>query len=88
MEKVKVDEYEVIQDLNNGVFKCLRNGEEWRDLTGDNLILSLINEIQELREQNKSMLEDVDFLNCLQACGVDNWNGYDEAHEMMREDNE
>ena len=24
-----------------------------------------------------------DFLNCLEACGVDNWDGYYEAHEMM-----
>ena len=25
------------------------------------------------------------FLECLEACGVDNWDGFDFAHEMMEE---
>lgn len=32
-----------------------------------------------------SMQEDCDFLSCLEACGVDNWSGYDEARKMFRE---
>lgn len=33
------------------------------------------------------LMEQVEFLNCLEACGVDNWNGYADAHEMMMEEN-
>ena len=29
-----------------------------------------------------------EFLDCLEACGVDNWRGYAEAVEMMEELNE
>lgn len=31
--------------------KCLRNGEEWRDLLGDNLIFWLCERIEELEEE-------------------------------------
>jgi hypothetical protein len=31
--------------------------------------------------------EDSDFLSCLEACGVDNWQGYEEAQEMLEEEN-
>lgn len=36
----------------------------------------------------KSLLEKVEFLECLEACGVDNWNGYSDAHAMMVENAE
>ena len=32
------------------VYECLRYNEPWRDLTGDNLILALIQEINDLQE--------------------------------------
>jgi len=32
-------------------FKALRYDEEWRDLVGDNLVLAMFYEIQNLREQ-------------------------------------
>ena len=32
------------------------------------------------------MQERIEFLNCLEACGVDNWDGYGDAHEMMDEE--
>lgn len=50
MYEINLDngKYRVIEDLNNGVFKALRHGEEWRDLTGDKLILSLVNEVERL----------------------------------------
>lgn len=86
MGNLVIGEYEIIEDLQNGVFKCLRNGEEWRDLVGDNLILSLVELIRDLAEENESMSEDVNFLSCLDACGVDNWSGYSEAWQMMREE--
>ena len=30
--------------------------------------------------------EDSEFLSCLEAAGVDNWEGYSYAQEMMEED--
>lgn len=36
---------------DRGVMKALRYGEQWRDLTGDNLVAAMFNEIQELREE-------------------------------------
>lgn len=53
MYVINLDEgkYTIIQDLNNGIFKALRYREEWRDLIGDNLILSLVHRIEELEEQ-------------------------------------
>ncbi|UZV39677.1 hypothetical protein APT65_00074 [Trabzonvirus APT65] len=37
-------------------------------------------------EDYEEMLEDQIFLQCLQAAGVDNWDGYSDAQEMMEED--
>ena len=31
---------------------------------------------------------DQDFLNCLAAAGVDNWEGYEYAQELMDDDDE
>lgn len=33
----------------------------------------------------ENLLEDSKFLYALKACGVDNWEGYDEARKMMRD---
>lgn len=30
--------------------------------------------------------KDSDFLSCLQSAGVDNWNGYDYAVELFKEE--
>lgn len=44
--------YTVIYDENNQYpMKCLRYGEEWRDLVGDNLIFWLCAKIEELEEK-------------------------------------
>ena len=41
--------YTVMYDENNQYpMKCLRYGEEWRDLVGDNLIFWLCAKIEEL----------------------------------------
>lgn len=32
------------------------------------------------------MLEDSNFLGCLEACGVDNWPGYEHALDMYQEE--
>lgn len=34
------------------------------------------------------LIKDSDFLDCLLACGVDNWQGYDDAVEMYEEEGE
>jgi|694.fasta_scaffold01889_69 hypothetical protein len=33
----------------------------------------------------EELVEDSDFLDCLRACGVDNWNGYSDARQMYNE---
>lgn len=35
-----------------------------------------------------SLVKDSEFLSCLEACGVDNWNGYGDACKMLEEDSE
>jgi hypothetical protein len=40
------------------------------------------------REEYASLLEDSNFLNCLEACGVDNWQGYDYAREMYNHEDD
>lgn len=36
----------------------------------------------------ESLLEDKEKLDCLEACGVDNWGGYSDAMEMFYEEEE
>lgn len=36
-------------------------------------------------EELKQLRLDRDFLECLKACGVDNWEGWDYAWEMFHE---
>ncbi|MGE7271398.1 hypothetical protein ACQKK5_08060 [Brevibacillus panacihumi] len=40
------------------------------------------------QSEYESLLRDSEFLSCLEACGVDNWQGYSDAREMMEEDSE
>lgn len=55
--------YTVIHQ-NGTNFRALRNGEPWRDLTGDGMTLALVQRIQELeeREQHNAALFQVDEL--------------------------
>ena len=39
-------------------------------------------------EELAQMREDIEFLECLKAAGVDNWEGYGDAWEMMNEEEE
>jgi len=50
-------------DNDRFVFKCERYKEPWRNLTGDNLMLSLVYRVQELEEK----LNEIE--NCL-VCGA------------------
>jgi hypothetical protein len=38
------------------------------------------------REEYLTLKEDANFLACLEAVGVDNWEGYSEAAEMFNSD--
>lgn len=38
---------------------------------------------EEFRAELEKVQEDSEFLNCLKSCGVDNWDGYSDAQEMM-----
>lgn len=46
---VKVGEYEVSHTCGSN-FVARRNGELWRDLTGDNLVLALVQRIEQLEQ--------------------------------------
>ena len=43
--------YEIIlnQAPDDYQFKCLRHGEEWRDLVGDGMVLALVQTVEQLR---------------------------------------
>ena len=49
--------YTIIQASNGGI-RVLRYGEEWRDVTGDNVIGGLAWELQEARDRIKQ-LDDI-----------------------------
>jgi hypothetical protein len=57
----------------------VKNGE-----AADSYIAELLNKIKTLEKQLDERDEEVRFLDCLCACGVDNWEGYDEARRLMR----
>ena len=38
------------------------------------------------QEEYDRLISADNFLNCLEACGVDNWHGYGEAIEMLEEE--
>lgn len=40
------------------------------------------------KEEYDSLVSDSEFLDCLRAAGVDNWEGYDTAQEMLDPDYE
>jgi hypothetical protein len=46
-----------------------------------------MDEITLSKDEYERMLSEIDFLECLRACGVDNWNGYDYAVEMFNDEN-
>jgi len=53
-ESIKIGfKYEVSHE-NGGNFKCTRNGEDWRDLSGDNLVLQMFERIQELEKYERA----------------------------------
>ena len=63
--------YTIIQ-ASNGVTRVLRYGDEWRDVTGDNVIGGLAWELQEARERIKR-LESVENSHAAVLNAIDNW---------------
>lgn len=59
------NKYTVILPQKGGLY-ALRYGEEWRDCTGDGLILALTAEIDTLREQQKTLMKEIERLTNLQ----------------------
>ena len=40
------------------------------------------------KEEYNHLVDQYDLLECLRACGVDNWGGWDDAMEMYNSDEE
>lgn len=59
---------------DNGEQKVKRNGEDWRDVTGDNFILAMAMHIDELEDELEVAIQ------AIEQCGVD----YDEVVESLR----
>lgn len=51
-------------------------------------IKTLESHVEQLDKRNDDMFEDVIWLRCLEAAGVDNWEGYEIAAEMYNEEKE
>jgi hypothetical protein len=48
------DKYRVIFH-NSGKMEAYRYGEHWRDLTGDGLVLAMLHEIDDLKDQVRTL---------------------------------
>jgi hypothetical protein len=67
-----------IEEIKEQVEKSMEDKQEFADLCFK-LIPQLLDEIERLQDRDW-------FLSCLEACGVDNWNGYSDACEMSQEE--
>lgn len=64
--------YTIINDLDNGgEFKALRYGEEWRNLTGDKLVLALFEELEKARDEAEYWQKQY-FALCERTADIDN----------------
>lgn len=57
--KYKIIVPETKEDFKKERFRCLRHGEEWRDLTGDKMIGALCSRVLELEEQFKKFAIEI-----------------------------
>ena len=60
-------------------------GHHQSDVGIEQAIKDAIESYYKLIKENDEMSEDSEFLNCLRAAGVDNWSGYSDACELMKE---
>lgn len=51
--------YTLIIDMDTGRAECLRNGEKWRDLVGDKMVLALFDELVEARYRAEAAKAEV-----------------------------
>lgn len=81
MSKIKVGtDYEVIFENKPFMFKVLRHGKEWRDLTGDNLVLDMFFMLEELQNENQKLKERLQ----ISPYGDDKIDELEEAIENLR----
>ena len=52
----------------------------------DKIIVSEIGNKESVLSQLERLQERSDWLGCLEACGVNNWEGYEMAQEMYQEE--
>ena len=81
---VKADtEGEALEKAQNGKYVSLEfeNAESWYEEAFE---VEAIPEptVEITKAEYERLLENEDFLECLEACGVDNWPGYADACEM------
>lgn len=53
-------------------------------MTGDQVIIG-DSSLHIPKDQYLQLVRDAEFLQCLKACGVDNWCGYEDAIVMFRD---
>jgi hypothetical protein len=52
------------------------------------LLQEAADELDEKDEEIEDLQKGANWLSCLEAAGVDNWDGIDEAHRIYREDDD
>jgi hypothetical protein len=73
------------EEIHRALGTVLESGAE-STCTEVNIESILENKVVVDDSEYVSLCEDAEFLSCLDACGVDNWGGYGEARQMMREE--
>lgn len=58
---------------------------EYIDIIRDLIVNSDLDIKDKILEYFDSLLDDLDWLSCLEAAGVDNWSGIDVAREIQQE---
>lgn len=58
--KHKLGEGKYVYKFEGGRQITTRNGQQWRDDTGDNLILAMATEIQELKEELTNIIDIIE----------------------------
>lgn len=69
-----------IEEVKEQIENAMQDKQEFANLCFK-LVPELIEEIERLQDKEW-------FLNCLESCGVDNWQGYSDANEMYEEEDE
>lgn len=74
--------YTIINELENGGgLRALRYGEEWRNLEGDNLVLSLFQELEEAKEEVERLREALERI--IHVCNCTKWNDHEDVADSL-----